>query len=269
MPRPRLEDPADAANNARMMSQLPGNWTEDKVAGHPCDVYEPPSRNEHGYVVLYLHGVHLGRLVDKAPFVEAFARHGLPVVGPITQRSWWTDKICSEFDAQLTAERHILDNVLPWIEQRYGAKPPRIALLGTSMGGQGALRFAYKHPNVFPIAAAISPAIDYQTRYYEDEEVTIPQMYPDPEAARQDTALLHVHPLNWPRHQFFCCDPTDARWFDSSDRLRMKLSSLGIPHECDLTTVSGGHGYEYYNHMAGKAIDFLADRLERERRRVV
>jgi hypothetical protein len=94
-------------------------------------------------------------------------------------------------------------------------------------------------------------------------------MYPDPEAARQDTAILHVHPLNWPRHQFFCCDPDDYRWWESADRLRMKLYSLGIPHERDLETTGGGHGFDYYNRMAGRAIKFLADKLDEERRRIV
>ncbi len=244
-----------------------GTWTEETVGGHPCDVYQPPRLNQHGYVVIYLHGVHLNRLLDKQPFVEQFDRHGLPVVAPMTQRSWWTDKICDEFDPKITAERHVLQNVLPFIEQRFNAKPPRIALLGTSMGGQGALRFSYKYPNVFPIAAAISPAIDYQTRYYEGDE-TIPQMYPDPEAVRQDTATLHVHPLNWPRNQFFCCDPTDYRWWESSDRLHMKLSSLGVPHEFDLETTGGGHGFAYYNRMAEKALNFIAARLDQERRRI-
>jgi len=162
----------------------------------------------------------------------------------------------------------VLDNVLPFIKQRLGSLPPQIALLGTSMGGQGALRFAYKYPNLFPIVAAISPAIDFHKRYNEGDE-TIPQMYEDPEAARQETALLYVHPLNWPRNQFFCCDPTDYRWHDSADRLRMKLYSLGVPHECDLETTGGGHGFEYYNRMIPRAMQFIAERLDQERRRVV
>lgn len=244
------------------------SWTTEALAGHPCDIYEPPVRNPHGYVVLYLHGVHLNRLSDKHVFVEQFSKRGLPVVVPFTQRSWWTDKICQEFDPQITAQQHVLASVLPFIEQRFGSKPPRIGLLGTSMGGQGALRFAYKFPNLFPVVAAISPAIDYYKRYNEGDE-TIPQMYPDPEAARQDTALLHIHPLNWPRHQFFCCDPTDHRWHESADRLRMKLWSLGVPHVCDLETSGGGHGFDYYNRMAERAINFVYERLDEERRRVV
>lgn len=245
-----------------------GNWSEVEVAGHPCDVFEPERPSEHGYVVLYLHGVHLNRLVDKPAFTAELERHGLRTIVPITKRSWWTDRVCAEFDPVLSAERHVVDNVLPYIESRWGAAPPRIALLGTSMGGQGALRLAYKYPNKFPVAAAISPAIDFQKRFADGDE-TLPLMYADPEAARQDTAILHIHPLNWPRNQFFCCDPADERWFDSSDRLKMKLYSLGVPHEADLTTTGGGHSFEYYNRMAPIAIGFVAERLERERLRVV
>lgn len=244
-----------------------GQWTQTTLAGHACDMFEPDAPSPHGYVVLYLHGVHLNRLVDKPAFTAEFERHGLRVFVPMTARSWWTDKICSEFDSRLTAERHVLANVLPHLAERWNAAPPRIGLLGTSMGGQGALRFAFKYPNLFPVVAALSPAIDYHQRFDEGDE-TLPLMYPDREAARQDTAILHVHPLNWPRHQFFCCDPKDYRWFDSADRLRMKLYSLGVPHECDLETTGGGHGFEYYSRMAPRAIGFVAERLERERLRV-
>lgn len=250
------------------MLQMLGTWAEERIAGHSCDIYVPPQRNPHGYVVLYLHGVHLTRLHDKRAFIEQFDRHGLTAVAPQTQRSWWTDKICMEFDPQISAERHVLNNVVPFIEQRFAAKPPRIALLGTSMGGQGALRLSYRYPNVFPVVAAISPAIDFHKRYHEGDE-TIPQMYADPEAARQDTATLHIHPLNWPRHQFFCCDPEDHRWWESAERLRMKLRALGVPHQADLEATGGGHGFDYYNRMAERAIGFLAEKLDEERRRVV
>ncbi|MAV38632.1 MAG: esterase [Planctomycetaceae bacterium] len=249
------------------MNTPTGTWTEESVGGHPCDIYQPSHHHPHGFVVLYLHGVHLQQLHDKAPFMAAFDQHGLPVVAPRTQRSWWTDRICLEFDPQLTAERHVLDNVVPFIRDRWQLADSGIGLFGTSMGGQGALRLAYKHPQTFPVTAAISPAIDYQLRFDEGDE-TLPSMYRDAEQARQDTALLHIHPLNWPRHQFFCCDPSDYPWFDSAERLRMKLGSLGVPFESDLETTGGGHGFDYYNRMAEKTIGFLVSRLEKERLRV-
>lgn len=245
-----------------------GNWQVVEVGGHACEVFEPAAASEHAYVVLYLHGVHLGKLRDYPIFTQLLDKHGLRAICPMTERSWWTDRICAEFDPEISAQEYLHGRVLPYIAERWAARPPRIALLGTSMGGQGALRQAFKFPEVFPVVAAISPAIDYHLRLEQGDE-TLGQMYGDSEEARQDTAILHVHPLNWPRHQWFCCDPTDATWFDSADRLHMKLSSLGVPHECDLETTGGGHGFEYYQRMAPAAIGFIVERLEQERLRLV
>ena len=96
-------------------------WSTHTVAGHPVDVYLPPRRNEHGDVLLYLHGLHENRLNDKQAFLEQFDKHGLAVVVPFTKRSWWTDKICREFDANISAQRHVLENVLPFIQRELGA----------------------------------------------------------------------------------------------------------------------------------------------------
>lgn len=250
------------------MDESASGWSRETVAGHPCEVYLPRQANAHGFVLIYLHGVHATSLREHAPFTEQFEHFGLTVVAPITGQSWWSGKLSPDFDPRISAEDHVLKNMLPWMEQRWGSVPPRIGLLGTSMGGQGALRLAYRHPNTFPVVAAISPAIDFHLKHKEGDPI-LQAMYADSESARQDTATLHVHPLNWPRHQFFCCDPEDHRWLESADRLRMKLWSLGIPHECDLETSAGGHGFDYYNHMAPRAVEFLQNALERERLRLV
>ena len=243
-------------------------WSTIEVDGHPCEIYEPSQPSEHGYALIYLHGVSGEWLNDKAEFTEQFEKHGIRVIGPRTKRSWWSNKICPEFDSERSAETYVRDNILTYVENQWGVSAPRVGLLGTSMGGQGALRFSYKYPGVFPIVAAISPAIDYHLRMKQGIDETLPLMYDDPEVARQDSALLHIHPLNWPRHQFFCCDPVDHDWFEGVVRLQMKLYSLGVPHEFDFETTAGGHGFEYYRTQAQKAVDFLMERFEQERLRL-
>jgi S-formylglutathione hydrolase FrmB len=250
------------------MSNSLGTWSSITVAGHLCDIYEPPQPSEHGFVAIYLHGVHQTRLVDNAVFSAEFARHGLCVIVPLTGRSWWANRISPDFDPKISAEAHVVKNILPYIQERWQATPPRIAIFGTSMGGQGALRIAFKYPTKFPVVAAISPAIDYHLRWDEGDE-TLAAMYDDKESVRQDTAILHVHPLNWPRNLFFSCDPADERWHPSADRLKMKLNALGIPHQADLQTTGGGHGFSYYNLMAPRALEFIASRLAAESRRVI
>lgn len=250
------------------MAETDGNWREIELAGHVCHVFEPAEPSPHGYTVLYLHCSRAARIGDYPAFVDQFARHGLRVIQPISGLSWWTDRVWPPFDAAISAEAYVRGPVMEYAAEQWGARPPRVALLGISMGGQAALRMAYKYPQQFPTVAAIAPAIDFQKRIDEGVDPGLAQMYRDAEDARQDTATLHIHPLNWPRNQFFCCDPTDVRWHESADRLRMKLSSLGVPFECDLETVAGGHSFEYACHMAPRVVGFLAERLESERLRI-
>jgi len=246
-----------------------GNWTRIELAGHVCRLYQPPTPSPNNYTVIYLHCSESASLRGYPAFTEAFDRYGMRVIEPVTGRSWWTDRIWPEFDAAISAEAYVLKHVVPYVGEKWNSCPPQLALLGVSMGGQGALRMAYKYPNIFPTVAAISPAIDFQKRIDEGVDPGLDFMYGDSETARQDSALLHIHPLNWPRNQFFCCDPTDFRWHDSADRLRMKLWSLGVPFESDLETEAGGHSFQYASHMAERAVKFIAERLDQERRRVV
>ena len=162
----------------------------------------------------------------------------------------------------------MLQHVVPYIEKQWNCQPPRLALMGASMGGQGALRMAYKYPNQFPVVTAFFPSIDYQIRIEEGDRI-LSKMYKDVEDCRQDTATLHIHPLNWPKHQWFCCDPEDVRWHGSVERLRSKLFSLGVPHEYDLETSAGGHTWDYVEHMTPRAVEFIMNGLEQERLRLV
>lgn len=250
------------------MSEPTATWSEIDVAGHRCRVFQPARPSPHGYVVVYLHCGEAASLRGYPAFTHQFERHGLRLIEPVTGRSWWTARIWPEFDPAISAEKYVLERVVPYVAEQWGARPPRLALLGISMGAQGALRMAYKYPHVFPTVAALAPAIDFQKRIEEGVDPALDIMYRDAEEARQDTALLHIHPLNWPRHQFFCCDPADTRWHESADRLRMKLWSLGVPFECDLETSAGGHSFDYACQMAERAVGFLAERLESERLRI-
>ena len=246
-------------------TDLPHPWRRAAVAGHDVFWHMPDRRHEAGFVVLYLHGVHQRMPWAFPEFVRPFTERGLPMVCPVSGPSWWVDRIVETFDERLTPEQFVVDQVLPWIEKELGAAPPRIALLGTSMGGQGALRLSYKHPRLFPVVAALAPAIDFHLKWREGDPI-LRAIYPTEEAARQDTALLYAYGLNCTPHQFFSCDPDDRRWWESADRLRMKLQALGCAFTCDLETRAGGHGFAYYTAMAPRAAAFIEERLEQKRR---
>ncbi len=244
-----------------------GTWTKTDIAGKPADVYDPPGELRPRFGVLYLHSLGLKTLVDSEAYTRLFAELRLACVCPHGQRSWWADRVCPEFDPTVTPERYLLDAVLPYFAERWGLRPRAVGLLGISMGGQGALRLAFKHPEMFPVVAAVAPAIEYHELYYQ--EPPLDQMYDSKEQCRQDTAPMHIHPSRQPPHLFYCTDPTDAAWYRGSDRLHEKLNALGVAHELDLTTQAGGHSWDYYNHMADRAVRFLNAGLEYESRRLL
>lgn len=242
-----------------------GSWSQVVLAGKKADVFDPAGKPRFG--VLFLHGVGLETLVEQPVFTGLLADAKLACVCPHGQRSWWGDRLCAEFDGQLTPERHLLHHVMPFIEQRWGLASPAIGLLGISMGGQGALRLAFRHARSFPVVAAISPALDYHEVF--GQGTPLDEMYDSKEQCRQDTALLHISPLAYPPHILFCIDPEDELWYRGNDRLHEKLAALGIPHTHDLTTTAGGHSWTYFNHMAGAAMRFLRDGLAQESRRLL
>jgi S-formylglutathione hydrolase len=237
-------------------------WTRTLIAGKPADVFTPPGGVPRA-AVLFLHPVGQESLAENAAHTAALARHGLACCAPRGRRSWWADRVCPEFDPALTAERHLLENVLPWMRERW----PAVAVAGISMGGQGALRLGFKYPDRFPVVASVAGAFDYHERHGQGGPLD--EMYASREQCRQDTAILHINPHKYPPHIWFACDPADAEWYRGNDRLAEKLTALGVPHAADLDTRAGGHTWAYFDAMADPLFQFLAGALTRQSRRLV
>ena len=240
-------------------------WTRLDIAGKPADVFEPSGKPR--FALLFLHPVGQETLADNPVYTRLFEQHHLACVSPHGKFTWWTDKVCPDFDPQVSAERHFMKSVLPFVQERWALPPRSVGLFGISMGGQGALRLAFKHPGSFPVVAGIAAALDYHELY--GQGLSLDDMYDSKEQCRQDTALLHIHPSKQPPHIFFCVDPDDGDWFRGNDRLDEKLAALGVPHEMDLATRAGGHSWDYFNHLAPRVIDFLIKGLEVESRRLL
>ncbi len=242
-------------------------WQTLEIAGKAADIFEPSRPSDPARAVLFLHGHGLQTLAGNAAYTAELERLGLRAICPHGKRSWWLPVVCPEFDAELSPVGHIRSNVLPWLEANWQVKPPALAAFGVSMGGQGVLQLAYRHPNEFPVVAAVSPIIELQD--WLGHGLPLDEMFADAEAARQQTATLQVQGLNWPRHQFLLCDPTDRDALPGVEKLVSKLNSSGVPFESDFTTSHGGHSWEYFSHLAPSVMQFLASGLDAEFRRVV
>lgn len=235
---------------------LPG-WTRTEIAGKPVDVFDP-APDVGPFSLLWLHDEDGKPPAADAALAAELRNRLLRCVAPLAGRSWWVDRVCPEFDPQLTAERHLLGNVLPWMHARNG--PRSVAVVGIGMGGQGAVRFGFRHPEVAPVVASISGAFDFHERY--GQGTPLDEMYPSREHARQDTAVLRVHGHDWPRHVWFACPPLDP-WYRGNDRLHEKLAAVGVPHVADLDTRGTPDGF------LAPMLDFVTSALERESRRLM
>lgn len=233
-------------------------WTQTEIGSRPAEVFLPAG-GVASQALLYLHGYGEERLSENEVFSGLFDKWELPVVAPRGGKCWWLDVISPSFDPVQTPVRYLLDQVIPWIASEWKVTLPHIGLLGVSMGGQGVLNLAYRQALRFPVVAALSPAIDFDLLH--GKGYGIEEMFPTAEAARQETVTLHLHPLNWPKHQLFCSDPLDSFWHVGSERLASKLQSSGVPFQSDLLTSSGGHGWPYFNAQAERAVDFVGAAL--------
>ena len=248
------------------MSDTSEHWTSIEINGHQADVFEPDAPRE-GRAVLHLHGHSCETLKDNPAFSAELNRHGLRTICPHGKRSWWLPQVCTEFDAEQTPFDFVRTDVINWIATEWQVELPNVAMTGISMGGQGVLQIAYREALKFPVVAAIAPAVDFHN--WHGQGLPLDNMFADRESARQQTAILQLHPLNWPRHQLLVCDPTDYEWLESSERLTSKLYSTGVPFESDFESSHGGHSWDYFNAMAPRVIEFVADGLEQESLRLV
>ena len=239
---------------------LPG-WTDTPIAGQPARAFDPPAPPR--FALLFLHPVGLESISDNPAYTDQLTRHRVACCEPFGARGWWADRVCPEFDPALTPERHLLDNVRPWMAERW---PGPVAVAGISMGGQGAVRLGLKHPERFPVVASVAGAFDHHE--WHGRGTSLDAMYRSREACRQDTAVLHVHPTKFPPHLWFCCDPADDYWHRGNDRLHEKLAAVGIPHTADLDTSAGGHSWAYFDHMANPLFAFLVQAVAKQSRRL-
>lgn len=243
-------------------SMLQG-WSQQTLAGRPADVFVPKAVVQPKSAVLFLHGHGGIGLTQNQVFTEQFEQHGLIAICPEGGRAWWLDQICTDFDPKISPIDWIVNQLMPEVGAEFGVVERSTALLGVSMGGQGVLQLAYRYPLKFPVVAAISPAIDFHQLH--GMGLPLDEIFKASEDARQATAVLNLNPMNWPRHQWYCCDPSDVEWIDGNQRLAMKLSSSGILHERHFETSFDdpevAHSWTYFNAMAQAALKHISESL--------
>ena len=241
-------------------------WSADLMCQKPVEVFEPDGGVKPRGVVVFLHGYDGVTLSGNPVYTALLNERALACVCPLGGVCCWTDRIYEPFDAIRSPVEFLVAELPGYCETRWGLGSPqpgpgpaKIAVCGVELGGQGALQVAYRKARVFSTVAAISPKVDFETWY--GHGMALDEIFPDREAARQATPTLHIHPLDWPKHQLLLCDPQDLYCIDGVITLASKLSSTGIPFDSDFETSHGGFGWTYANAMADRVISYAADHM--------
>jgi hypothetical protein len=239
---------------------MTSGWTRRQSAAGAIDFFIPTAESPPSCALLHLRDPEGPDPAENSVLTAALERHRLRVYSPAFNGCWWLDRLCDVFPGRSSPLEWLRTTAAAEIRELWNVPGRGIGLLGTGVGGNGVLQLAYRFPKEFPVVAAIAPAVDFHKHF--DRDPVLQVIFSTAEAARQETATLRIHPLNWPPHQWLACDPHDPDWFDGCERLVSKLSSIGILFETDLKSTAGGRRADYERRMLPTAIDFVVERLQ-------
>lgn len=235
---------------------MPDDWVHEEIGGKSAYRFEPESSPVR-FALLWLHDWDME--TPPTSLLPLLRQHRLACVAPCGGSCWWVDRICAEFDPEITPEQHLLTHVVPWITSHWKLAPGAIAVAGTGMGGQGAVRLGLRHPDHFRVVASLNGAFDFYD--WHGRGTALDDMYETRERCRQDTAVLQLDPYRWPPHIFFSSDPS-SEWFRGNDRLHEKLRAYGVPHTIDFEMTNLDRGLQ-------AMLAFVVNGLDRESRRLM
>jgi S-formylglutathione hydrolase FrmB len=189
------------------------------------------------------------------------------IVVPDGRRSFFINSA----DGSVRYSDFFIGEFMPYIEKKYKARSERAtrAITGISMGGYGALRFAFSHPELFSSVSAQSAALITES----PENLSV--------AERAGTSLgsllgpVFGQPIDAPHWKenspfdlarknqaglrklavsFNCGQEDDFGFEKGAVALHQRLQTEGIPHEYHL--YPGNHSINYFLTHLGETLEF-------------
>jgi len=174
-------------------------------------------------------------------------------------------------DGKMPYGDFLLHEFLPAIETRYrilrGRKTRGVT--GLSMGGYGALRLAFSHPELFASVSAQSAALITQSPREMDADLRsggpladlLGSVFGNPVSLKHwrendpfDLARKNQIQLRTEAIYINCGASDDFGFQEGAQKLHSQLASQGIRHEFHL--YPGGHNAEYFLSHLGETIEF-------------
>ena len=180
----------------------------------------------------------------KAQLDRLATQYGMIIVCPDGQDSWYWD---SPVKADMQFETFISSELVAYVDSHYRTLATRDqrAITGLSMGGQGALWNAWRHPDVFGACGSMSGAMDI-TKFpdkwrmnellgnYADNQQRWTDFSLMSQVAHLEPGLLHI----------IIDDGSKDFFYDVNIAMHEELLKRGIDH--DFIIRPGAHSWDYW-----------------------
>lgn len=221
------------------------------------------SRRSHYPVLYLLHGWsgHHDSWFKNTSLVQYAQDYQLIIVTPEGDNGWYTDSASVPSDKY---ETYFLQEIIADVDSRYRTIAERRgrSVAGYSMGGFGALKFAFKHPELFTLAASMSGALDATKR---TDDASLVQTFGEPNSPVREANDLQQLLRKFPSDRqaslpylYLDCGTGDP-WLGSNRDFANLLWERKMVHE--YRQVPGGHTWDYWDRQVREVLQVAADRM--------
>jgi len=229
-------------------------------------------QSEGRYAVLYLlHGLFgsFENWTDLTGLGEYIRNYRLIVVMPEGGDNWYTDTLAGEAN-----ESYLIRELLPEIDAMFRTVADRRgrAIVGNSMGGYGAFKFALKYPTLFSIAGSFSgafhaPKLFGPSEYgnWDDLGPSVSRVFGNPKSRTRVDNDIEKILAGLTRQQiaslpylYLDCGSQDG-FLQVNREMESTLSGFGVSHEYH--EFEGGHEWPYWDTRVPDLLDLVFRKL--------
>lgn len=216
------------------------------------------------YPVLYLlHGWNgdYKSWLDHTTLVQYASEHQIIIIAPEGDNGWYTDSATVHSDQY---ETYVLHELIPDVDSRFRTIHERRgrSVAGCSMGGYGALKFGFKNPEMFALAASMSGALDATAR---TDEASLMNTFGEANSSVRQANDLQRLARDFPAERFgllpyFYLDcGQDDPWLVHNRDFANLLLERKITHE--YRQPPGGHIWPYWDRQVREVLRVAAERM--------
>jgi len=222
-----------------------------------------PKESDRRWPVLYLHhglgDTHqtFGSYTD---IDQYSSERGLIVVMPSASDSWFVNDIRP---GGLAWEDHLVGELVEYVDSKFPTIPSREgrALSGFSMGGYGAVMYAFKHPGRFSAVSthAASVMFGHQLRPDRPQRTEFMLAVAPPGGKYDLWELAEQLATDGPQISIRMDVGVNDHQLEYNRQFHSLLDDLQIVH--DYEEVQGGHEWQYVNRQLPATLDFITNSL--------